>query len=215
MSVYEILSDIQAHNGLGREYAEKQLHKVPETTSVDRVKFLVERCTGRGVLDVGSASGPLHAKLGEVAKVIFGADRNPTAGDRSAVLDLDAWGGSEIMPFADQLEIDTVVCGEVLEHLSNPGWLLHRIAHSFPNAELIVTAPNAFGKSGRGWMAKGIENVNREHVTWFSWHTLLVLTGRYGYETREWHWYNGDPMTAEGMIFCCRQVPALETACTP
>lgn len=202
---YDILTDIQAYGGLTKEYVAKQIHKVPEAQSVERVKFLLERCTGRTLLDIGCASGELHSKLAVVTKAIYGLDRNGVDGPSFKVLDIDAIPGEPILPFRETEGIDTILCGEVIEHLANPGWLLQRIASNFHDAELIITAPNAFSKSGRHWMGRGIENINADHVSWLSWHTLRVLVGRYGYNVSEWYWYGGEALTAEGLIFVCRQ----------
>src|SRR3990172_4625529 len=49
---------------------------------------------------------------------------------------------------------------------------------------------------------EGIEHLsNPEHVAYYSWHTLKVLVERHGYGIVEWYWYNGEPGTAEGLIF--------------
>jgi len=50
-------------------------------------------------------------------------------------------------------------------------------------------------------MRGGIENVNRDHVAYYSYWTLHELVTRYGFEITEWHWYNGRPLFAEGLIF--------------
>lgn len=203
-SPYDILADIQAFGGLGREYGEKQLHKVPDAKVVERRKFVIEQCAGKVVLDIGCASGELHAKLVESAKQIFGIDKMPLAGQQYAALDLDDLGAPPILPFSDR-GIELIVCGETLEHLSNPGWLLQRVRNTFPQASLLITVPNAFNSGSKKWTARGLENVNRDHVCWYSYHSLKVLVGRHGFAVIGHWWYNGEPLTAEGLIFLCRQ----------
>jgi 2-polyprenyl-3-methyl-5-hydroxy-6-metoxy-1,4-benzoquinol methylase len=203
MSVYNILSDIQAYHGRGRAYGEKQLHRIPKTDSVDRVKFVLQRCKSKVVLDVGHASGELHSKITAVAKQVFGLDKERNGSAHSVTMDLDDFA-IPALPFPRELGIELVVCGEVIEHLANPGWFLHRLGQALPDAELLITAPNAFSSGSRHWLSQHIENVNRDHVSWLSWHTLKVLVERYGYEVMEWHWYNGQPLTAEGLIFVCK-----------
>ena len=202
-SPYDILDEIQAYDGLGRAYGEKQLHKVPDAPVVNRRQFVIERCTGKVVLDIGCASGELHAQLLPVVKQIYGIDKDSMAGPNYAQFDLDELGAPPVLPFVDR-GIELIVCGETLEHLSNPGWLLNRIATSFPSAELLITVPNAFSRAGASWLARGVENVNRDHVAWYSYHTLKVLAERYGFAVKESFWYGGEPLMAEGLIFSCR-----------
>jgi len=38
-------------------------------------------------------------------------------------------------------------------------------------------------------------------VAWYSWHTMMMLLERLGYDVLDWRWYNGVPLTAEGLIF--------------
>ena len=53
-------------------------------------------------------------------------------------------------------------------------------------------------------MQKGVENVNIAHTMWFSWRTLKTLVERYNYDIKEWAWYHGDPLFAEGLVFVVR-----------
>lgn len=205
MSVYQILKDIRAYGGRGKAYGEKQIHKVPDASVVERVPFVVEKCQGRTVLDIGHASGALHSKISAVAKMTFGLDKERNGSAQSVVMDLDDVSLVDL-PFPTELGIDLIVCGEVIEHLANPGWLLQRLARTFPNAELLITVPNAFSAGARSWLARGIENVHVQHCAWYSWHTLKILVERYSYNINEWHWYNGEPLTAEGLIFVCKVI---------
>lgn len=199
MGAYQILEDLTAYDGLGRQYGEKQLHKIPDAKSVDRRKFILEKCVGKTVLDIGHASGELHDMIKSVAKHAFGIDRDAKVSPDYARIDLDDLTIANL-PFTAADGIDLVVCGETLEHLSNPGWLLQRIAKDLPGSELLITVPNAFSSGSRKWLARGIENVNRDHSCWFSWKTLTNLVSRFGYSVKEFYWYGGEPLVAEGII---------------
>jgi hypothetical protein len=174
------------------EYAKKMLHAVPDAEVVDRAAFILERCKGQVVLDVG-ASGPMHAALVTASAKVYGIDRENGAG--VVGIDLDDYY-ADLPVFAD---VTRVVCGEVLEHLSNPGWFLKRLRSAY-RCETIITVPNAFAEAGRGQLKRGTEVVNRDHVAWYSYKTLSVLLERHGYDVREFYWYNGQPYTAEGLI---------------
>jgi hypothetical protein len=69
---------------------------------------------------------------------------------------------------------------------------------------MLISVPNAMLSISDGWLHKGIENVNRDHVAWYSYTTLKTLVERFGFEVKDFYWYNGQPMTAEGIIFIVR-----------
>lgn len=201
-SVYDLLDEVK--RPYSKEYEAKQIHHVPAMDVVgNRTEWLVERVRGKTVLDVGCASGALHAQLAASAAMCVGIDREPCDSPTSAVYDLDAVNMDGDIPFSE-LPIDTIVCGEVIEHLGNPQQALCRLAGDWPGAELLVTVPNAFSACARQYLAKGIENVNSDHVAWYSWHTLSVLFQRAGWRVVESYWYHGEPLTAEGLIFVGR-----------
>jgi hypothetical protein len=194
--MYATLDDLRMN--LGRqtptaEYAAKMLHRIPEAPVVDRAEFLLSQCKDHVVLDIG-ASGPMHDAIVKVAATCYGIDR--TDGDGIVGVDLNDVHVS-LPVYAD---VTLVICGEVLEHLSNPGWLLDRLRAAYP-VTTIITVPNAFSEIARLKLADGHESVNRDHTCWFSWKTLSVLLERHGYVVKEFCWYNGSPRTAEGLIF--------------
>lgn len=194
------------------DYVAKMMHAVPETTVVDRHAFVLERCKGKGVLEFG-ASGKLHDEIKKVAGHYIGVDRE---GDGEGVVgfdldDVSRWSlppheyfhpVSMVLPSEPlSLEVfDVIVCGEVIEHLSNPGWFLTRLRRQYAGVPVIITVPNAFAEAGRSHMKRGVENVNRDHVAWYSYRTLRTLLERVGYSISSFHWYHGQPYTAEGLI---------------
>lgn len=185
------------------EYRAKQCHPVPVTKSVVRETFLLERAQGRVVLDIG-ASGKMHEAICNVAARCYGIDKpsigwsdvaGPERNGDDFGIDLDDYHAE----LPDLPGVELIICGEVIEHLSNPGWFLDRLRKY--RCPVIVTVPNAFGDSGRRWMERGTENVNPEHVAYYSFHTLKELVTRHGFEVIEHYWYKGRPRFAEGLIF--------------
>lgn len=195
------------------QYAAKQLHKVPEFPVVIRETFLLAQCQGKVVLDIG-ATGKMHAEIVKAAKQCYGITRPdfPSEDPNVKAFDLDdvskrgipCWPGVEV-----------VVCGEVLEHLSNPGHFLRRLKSWYdkvcerPNLDRtppfrtvtkIFTVPNAFSSVGAASLRQGIENVNIDHVSWYSYRTLRTLLERHNYTIREWAWYKGVARFSEGLI---------------
>jgi 2-polyprenyl-3-methyl-5-hydroxy-6-metoxy-1,4-benzoquinol methylase len=195
--MYASIDDLRSHlretsKPVSPEYAAKMLHAVPDAEVVDRAKFILERCKGQVVLDVG-ASGPMHEAIVNVAAKVYGIDRQD--GDGVVGIDLDDYHAA-LPVFSD---VTRIVCGEVLEHLSNPGWFLKRLREAY-RCETIITVPNAFAEAGRGQLKRGTEVVNIDHVSWLSYTTLRTLLQRHGYEIKNFWWYNGQPYTAEGLI---------------
>ena len=94
-----------------------------------------------------------------------------------------------------------IVCGEVLEHLSNPGHFLTALRATYPTVLVLITVPNAFATAGAAWLVtKGRENVNKEHVCYYSYTTLKELLRRARYAITEHAWYGGTPYVSEGLI---------------
>lgn len=177
----------------------RMLHEVPEVETKTRERFILERCAGKRVLNIGCVGtdgrARLHGRIRDVAAALRGVDRE--GADMN--IDLDAIGDDpEEWPDTDA---DLVVCGEVLEHLSNPGNFL-RWLHDVVAAPVLITVPNAYSMNAREWNERRqTECVNVDHVCWYSWRTLKTLVERYGYTVQEWYWYGGQPRTAEGLIF--------------
>jgi 2-polyprenyl-3-methyl-5-hydroxy-6-metoxy-1,4-benzoquinol methylase len=189
-------------DGPSEEYRRKQLHPVPEAKVVDREAFILERVVGKVVLDIG-ASGRMHEAVMRASEFCYGIEKPGVPamsalvrGDHIEYLDLDDCS-ARLPQFKD---VQIVVCGEVIEHLSNPGWFLKRLRAAY-KCPVIITVPNAFNDGCRKTLERGVENVNNDHVAWYSFHTLSELVRREGYEVKEHYWYTGRPRFAEGLIF--------------
>ncbi len=178
------------------EYYDKMMHDIPAASVVDRLVYILTKCAGKTVLHLGSASGDLHEAIKKVADFVVGVDKiaGPNTNNR---VDLDE--SPESLAITG---IELVVAGEIIEHLANPGNVLKALRKL--NCEVLITVPNAFAKIGSSHVRKGRENVNRDHVAWYSYRTLRTLIERYGYELKEFYWYNGEPITAEGLIALVR-----------
>lgn len=194
---YATLDDLRSQLGGGpvrsAAYTEKMLHPLPPCKAVDRVKFILQHAAGKRVLEFG-ASGPLHDALVLAAAHVVGVDRAEAPG----VIGFDLDDVSrETLPYA---HAEIIVCGEVLEHLGNPLHFLRRLHAQYARVPVILTVPNAFSAIAARWIRKGTENVNRDHVAWYSPKTLSVLLERAGYGVGDLYFYGGDDATAEGLL---------------
>jgi len=194
-AIYSLLDEVQAFPHRSPEYVEKMMHRIPAATVVDRVPFILEQCADRIVLNLGSASGTLHEGISKVARHVVGVDRESA----TICCDLDREPGRLATLTG---VVDLIVAGEILEHLANPGRLLEVLRAL--NANLLVTVPNAFSRAGNIHALNSYENVNLDHVAWYSYTTLKTLLTRYGFEVTRFHWYEGQPLTAEGLVFVAR-----------
>ena len=175
-------------------YRAKMLHPIPEGKSVKRETFILDRVKDKTVLEFG-ASGPMHDAVVKVARQVYGVDLVASQGVVACDLD-DVTLALPSPPGAP----DLILCGEVIEHLANPGWFLQRLRAAYQGVPILVTVPNAYCDAGRQHLKRGMENVNRDHVAWYSPKTLSVLLARYGFPVIEFAWYNGTPPYAEGLL---------------
>ena len=193
--IYSLREQAQAYGGLSSVYFEKMMHVVPRVSVVRRERFLLKAAKNKVILDIGCAN-PMGEALRRAARVHYGIDIKPDAfPDRYFELDLDK---AESLPYICDLEL--IIAGEVLEHLSNAGHFLDLLRAT--KKPVIITVPNAFGSVQQYYIGRGIEHVNVDHTCWYSWQTFKTLSDRHGFKIVQWYWYNGNPGTAEGMIFC-------------
>jgi SAM-dependent methyltransferase len=90
-------------------------------------------------------------------------------------------------------KFDVIVCGELIEHLTNPGLMLEGIK-KFMNKDslLIITTPNAWGLSYLLQVKKSNNEknwVNPEHVHWYSFFTLANTLDRHGFKEVSYDYY--------------------------
>ena len=196
--IYATLSDVRARimtpgpTGATAEWTRRMLHFVPDLPVVaDRARYLAEKAAGEVVLDLGCA-GPISEGIRLAARGYYGVDR--VAGPNvTAVLDLDAT--PDALPVYP--DVTLLVAAELLEHLANPGRFLLALRAAYPGLPMWVSVPNA----GVYRMHNGThEEVNAEHVAWYSYTTLSTLLRRTGYTLDVVRWYNGQPHTAEGLV---------------
>lgn len=174
-------------------YAEKMLHPLSKMGEKDRDLYILEACQGKKVLNLGCASGDLHTHISKIASSVKGVDKSKPC---DIQIDLDEAPDLllEWLPFEPQI----IVLGEIIEHLSNPGNLLKALR--WFNCPILITAPNAFSTAAQHWAAKGYENVNKDHVAWYSPKTLTTLLSRYNFQPVELCWYLGKSYKAQGLI---------------
>ena len=85
---------------------------------------------------------------------------------------------------------DTIVAGELIEHLPNPGTFLENMSrHLKPDGTLVITTPNPF-YSKQAWKIwrHSQPSVHEEHTCWFDPITLNTLCQLSGLKVDKIYW---------------------------
>lgn len=185
-----------------------------------RWEFILRRCTGKRVLHLGCIGETLgstndkvdsmdnmrslHAKLRLIATVT-GIDH-----DQSGVQALRERGYNEIIyGDAENLQnilngqgvFDVILCGDLIEHLSNPGGMLDECkGYLSERGELIVSCPNSFSMLHFLLYIFGRFHESNDHVLSFSAFTLSNMLSRHGYIVSECYSCNNRPPLAYRML---------------
>ena len=158
-----------------------------------RIKEIIARCEGT-ILDIGcvhhsleniKSDSWLHGKLTENFSTVMGLDFL-----KEEIQELKKIGYNVEYGNAENFELnekfDTIVAGELIEHLSNPGKFLDCCRnHLKDNGKLILTTPNPY------WIEYTVRRlfkklyVNPEHTTLYDEIVLSHLAERHNFEVVE------------------------------
>ena len=180
---------------------------VPTRSIPNRIDVIADLVRDREVLDLGVvdarvARGNAEERFERTGKILFFelAEINPNI----VGLDLDSEGvevlkqrgynavcGDVHVVDLDR-KFDTIIAGEIIEHLDNPGqFLCNMFRHLKPGGRLVVSTPNPFYAKQRGKIWRhGLPQVHEEHTCWFDPITLNHLLNRSGFTTLESYWIN-------------------------
>lgn len=173
-----------------------------------RVGYILDACRNKRVLHVGCADVPLtqkrledgtllHGMIEKVAAVQYGIDLSAEGigilrqqgYNNLAVANVEELTKSN--PFGD-VNFDVIVAGEILEHLSNPGYFLDGMKPLLSNtgSRLVLTTVNAYCAYRFVYaFLMGGEKVHPDHVYYFSRSTLIRLLTRHGFEVEDFAFY--------------------------
>ena len=123
----------------------------------------------------------LHGELQDYANSVIGLDYL-----EEEVKKLDEKGYNVVCANAEDFDLgrtfDTIVAGELIEHLSNPGQFLDCVyEHLRPGGRLLLTTPNPwYIRRFFEALLLGEVHVNPEHTCWFDERTLTEILSRQG-----------------------------------
>jgi SAM-dependent methyltransferase len=140
-------------------------------------------CTGHFV-NIGSPQW-LHGRLREKFPSVSGID---ISDENAAILRENGFDKIYVQSaesFQLSEKFDTIVAGELIEHLANPGLFLQQSRrHLKPDGRLVLTTPNAFSLLFISYALfkypKTCENL--QHTCWFCPQTMKELVERSGFK---------------------------------
>jgi len=176
-----------------------------QRTIRDRFEVIGQYVVNRDVLDLGCVDARpqrhtaeqrieykanlLHKRIAELNPNVLGIDIDP---DGARILNEQGFhvqvGDVETMDLHRQF--DTIVAGEIIEHLENPGLFLRNMRrHLKPDGVLIVSTPNPFyaGSRWKIWRY-GKPAVHEDHTNWQDPITLSSLLKRTGFVVTDGYW---------------------------
>lgn len=171
---------------------------------VSKDDFILSRIRNKKVLDIGCVNGSmdifenhhsqwLHGKIKDTASFVLGIDIL-----EEEVRTLQQKGFNiqvaDATKFTSNEKYDTIVCGDIIEHLANPGDLLACCSQNMKeDGELIICTPNPFASTRfMNIFCDGSTPVHTEHTMWFDPQTLIQLANRYGFELKYFSWLTTD-----------------------
>jgi 2-polyprenyl-3-methyl-5-hydroxy-6-metoxy-1,4-benzoquinol methylase len=162
-----------------------------------RTDEILKVVNGPDILDVGCAGhiprtdSPhwLHGRLREKYPSLTGLDLNEKNIRLLQELGYERLYVDSAEDFSFQNSFDTIVAGELIEHLSNPGSFLNRCrAHLKNGGRVVLSTPYVFSLLYILYAFLKYPNTcqNEEHTVWFCPKTLVELASRSGFRVTHW-----------------------------
>jgi SAM-dependent methyltransferase len=122
----------------------------------------------------------VHGILKRRAKDVYGVD---TEYDDSAVSPRDHYQKTFAENTRFPVAFDVVFCGDVIEHLPNPGLFLESCKSMLaPGGKIVITTPNCFNLFNMfEKISKQEPTVNSDHVAYYNAKTLRCLLQKSGF----------------------------------
>lgn len=168
----------------------------------DKDRFILERCRGQRVLDMGCVNHTLeatllpdwrHAQISQVATSVVGLDY-----EKEIVAQLNTKGWNIVAGDAQNFDLRAqypegftcIVASELIEHLVDPGSFLRCVRqHLAPGGEVIITTPHAYGFAFfLEMLIFGQEKINDDHTVTFSRKNMEWMLRKNGLRVKEFHW---------------------------
>lgn len=180
----------------------------------DREEWILGQCKGRHVLHVGCVDAGmldskldhgahLHNQLADQCAAVIGVDINKAGIEHLKALGFENVLHGDLASEHDRIasyirqnlgRCDTILCGEVLEHVLDMGRFLEgvrKVALAF-DSRVIITVPNAYSFERFIPMVLGTEMVHPDHKCYFSQVTLKTLLNQTGFSAVGTNFYSNE-----------------------
>jgi hypothetical protein len=173
----------------------------PIVFTPDREKFLVNLCRDKVVLHLGCADSTsfdehirigrnLHAMINGVSRKSYGVDIDKQALEKlkkhykiSNIFE----GNVEDLKLDFNEKFDVIICGEIIEHLNNPGLFLNGVkAYMESNTILVLTTPNVLSLKLLVYSLMNKQRIHYDHSMGFTFSLLETLLYRHNYHVDRW-----------------------------
>jgi len=194
-NIDEYLKGTIFSNGLLIDIAKK------ESSIIYRINYLKDLAKSKKIVHVGCVdhipliTGKidkntwLHKHLVEDSTFCVGIDTNSLGIEYLKQLGFNNLYCFDIINDAIPSEIsnthfDTIILGEIIEHVDNPVQFLSKLHEKFSLIadNIIITTPNAFSFKNFKWVFKHKEHINSDHRYWFSPYTLSKICTLAGFK---------------------------------
>ena len=164
---------------------------------ISRADLTLRWVRGPDVLDVGAAGHRpdpssaqwLHGRLREAFPSVIGLDLSEENVEMLKAMGYPNLQAGDAQTFQIDGRFDTIVAGEVIEHLENPAQFLTKAhEHLKPDGRLVLTTPYAFGLLNWVYALLRFPRtcINPEHTMWFCPMTIAELSKRAGFSVAHW-----------------------------
>ena len=174
-------------------YRARTLRAAWRSPVADCLEFLIERCRGKSILDIGcvahdigrmKSSDWLHGRLAAVAEQCLGLDVLQEGVDEMRRMGFDAVAHDLSLgpgPVADRAPFDVIVAGELIEHLGSIDMLFDSAAALLsPGGSLIITTPNPYAPDRVRAGQRGYVWENADHILYAFPSGIAELAERHG-----------------------------------
>jgi len=155
---------------------------------MNRAEFIKKKMFGK-TLDVGCEAGKLHELI--KSQNVYGLDLKVRNFGKNSII-----GDAQSMSFKDE-SFDTVIAGELIEHLPNPENFLKESKRVLKkNGILIITTPNK-----KSWVNRILKSsFHRGHISLFDIPEIKKIVGKY-FEIEEFFCLPYDSVSSWGSRF--------------
>lgn len=167
---------------------------------IDKNEFIVSKCSGKSVLDLGCIDHSylvalslgdkwLHKQICSVATKVTGLDI--LAEDAT---ELNKHGYNIVVGNAENFDLlekfDVIVAGDLIEHLSNIGLFLRAVKrHMHKDSIFIFTTPNPFNfEQTVSAIFQNVIHVNEQHAVWLNPNVCWELVRRENFKITDFRW---------------------------